>query len=222
MRILRLVLNKNFISCFLVLGASLVTSFTYADDEIKLKKSCIKDYPVVAGETSPELLSIYAQVCDKKNKDNKDMLLVSAAEKFQQLGKNDKALQLVNFLEGQNIQSTTLTDVKFLAGISLAKDALNKMINTEVRYLTEDKTYPVAKSFVDAVKSAAPAAILVEKQESQASSVTKTTKPAKVKPAKTLRPTTPTRAVTTVAPSVKPPKAQPATSAPKNPFGDLK
>ncbi|RZG86952.1 hypothetical protein EXE10_05375 [Acinetobacter sp. WCHAc060033] len=216
MRILRLVLNKNFISCFLVLGASLVTSFTYADDEIKLKKSCIKDYPVVAGETSPELLSIYAQVCDKKNKDNKDMLLVSAAEKFQQLGKNDKALQLVNFLEGQNIQSTTLTDVKFLAGISLAKDALNKMINTEVRYLSEEKTYPVAKSFVDAVKSAAPAAILVEKQESQASSVTKTTKPAKVRTVKNR--TTPVRTtpVRTTPPATTPVALKPATTTRPN------
>jgi len=216
MRILRLVLNKNFISCFLVLGASLVTSFTYADDEIKLKKSCIKDYPVVAGETSPELLSIYAQVCDKKNKDNKDMLLVSAAEKFQQLGKNDKALQLVNFLEGQNIQSTTLTDVKFLAGISLAKDALNKMINTEVRYLSEEKTYPVAKSFVDAVKSAAPAAILVEKQESQASSVTKTIKPAKVRTVKNR--TTPVRTtpVRTTPPATTPVAPKPATTTRPN------
>ncbi len=203
---------------------SCATTFSYADDDIKLKKSCIKDYPVVEGETSPEILTIYSQICDKKNKDNKNQLLVSAAESFQLLGKNAKAMQIVSYLETLNIQSNGLTDVKFLAGIGLAREALNQMRSTEVRYLTEDKTYPVAKSFVDAVKSAAPAAVMIEKQESHNSSSTavKTPKPTKVKPAKTLRPTTPTRAVTTVAPSVKPPKALPATSAPKIPFGDLK
>lgn len=154
---------KNFIPYILVLGASLATTLVYADDEIKLKRSCIKDYPMVEGETNPELLAVYSQLCDKKNKDNKNKLLVSAAEKFQQIGKNDKAIQIVNYLETQNIQSNELTDVKFLAGIGLASDALNKMRTREMRYLTEDKTYPVAKSFTDAVRQAMPAAVLVEK-----------------------------------------------------------
>jgi hypothetical protein len=37
------------------------------------------------------------------------------------------------------------------------------MRTREMRYLTEDKTYPVAKSFTDAVRQAMPAAVLVEK-----------------------------------------------------------
>ena len=114
---------------------------------------------MVEGETNPELLAVYSQLCDKKNKDNKNKLLVSAAEKFQQIGKNDKAIQIVNYLETQNIQSNELTDVKFLAGIGLASDALSKMRTREMRYLTEDKTYPVAKSFTDAVRQAMPAAV---------------------------------------------------------------
>ena len=216
---------KNSISYILVLGASLATTLAYADDEIKLKKSCIKDYPAVAGETSPEILTIYSQICDKKNKDTKDQLLVSAAEKFQLLGKNGKAMQIVSYLESLNIQSNELTDVKFLAGIGLANEALNKMRGTEIRYLTEGKTYPVAKSFVDAVKNAAPATVLVEKQESHSSSsvATKPTKPARVRPARTSRSTTPVRSAPAAGTqTVKPPKAQPTTSAPKNPFGDLK
>lgn len=216
MKILRSVLNKKFISFFLVLGASFATTFSYANDDIKLKKSCIKDYPVVMGETSPEILSIYAQVCDKKNKDKKDMLLVSAAEKFQQLGKNEKALQIVNLLESQNIQSTTLTDVKFLSGIGLANDALTKMRNTEVRYLTEDKTYPVAKNFVDAVKSAAPATVLVEKQESRVSSTVKTPKQPKVRTVRN-RPT-PTRTTPVrTTPTPVAPKPKPATTSTTRP-----
>ena len=86
---------KNIISYFLVLGASLATTLAYADDDIKLKKSCIKDYPAVQGESSPELLSIYAQICDKKNKDKKNDLLISAASQLQKIGKNLKLIKIL-------------------------------------------------------------------------------------------------------------------------------
>ncbi|MFW1797635.1 hypothetical protein ACG9X6_21180 [Acinetobacter guillouiae] len=207
---------KNFIPYILVLGASLATTLVYADDEIKLKRSCIKDYPMVEGETNPELLAVYSQLCDKKNKDNKNKLLVSAAEKFQQIGKNDKAIQIVNYLETQNIQSNELTDVKFLAGIGLASDALNKMRTREMRYLTEDKTYPVAKSFTDAVRQAMPAAVLVEKNQESAP-VVERARPQKVNRAQKSR-TTPTRSTPAAKPATKPTatpaKPKPATSNP--------
>ena len=207
---------KNFIPYILVLGASLATTLVYADDEIKLKRSCIKDYPMVEGETNPELLAVYSQLCDKKNKDNKNKLLVSAAEKFQQIGKNDKAIQIVNYLETQNIQSNELTDVKFLAGIGLASDALSKMRTREMRYLTEDKTYPVAKSFTDAVRQAMPAAVLVEKNQESAP-VVERARPQKVSRAQKSR-TTPTRSTPAAKPATKPTatpaKPKPATSNP--------
>lgn len=207
---------KNFIPYILVLGASLVTTLVYADDEIKLKRSCIKDYPMVEGETNPELLAVYSQLCDKKNKDNKNKLLVSAAEKFQQIGKNDKAIQIVNYLETQNIQSNELTDVKFLAGIGLASDALSKMRTREMRYLTEDKTYPVAKSFTDAVRQAMPAAVLVEKNQESAP-VVERARPQKVSRPQKSR-TTPTRSTPVAKPATKPTatpaKPKPATSNP--------
>ena len=98
----------------------MVSQFTFADENrIELKKGCIKDYPLVADETDPDLLNIYSQICDKKNKKNielKNELFIQAAQKFQQLGKNLKALQLVESLRKQNIQHTALTDVTFLAG----------------------------------------------------------------------------------------------------------
>jgi hypothetical protein len=207
---------KNFIPYILVLGASLATTLVYADDEIKLKRSCIKDYPMVEGETNPELLAVYSQLCDKKNKDNKNKLLVSAAEKFQQIGKNDKAIQIVNYLETQNIQSNELTDVKFLAGIGLASDALSKMRTREMRYLTEDKTYPVAKSFTDAVRQAMPAAVLVEKNQESAP-VVERARPQKVSRPQKSR-TTPTRSTPAAKPATKPTatpaKPKPATSNP--------
>ncbi|ENV14857.1 hypothetical protein [Acinetobacter guillouiae] len=207
---------KNFIPYILVLGASLATTLVYADDEIKLKRSCIKDYPMVEGETNPELLAVYSQLCDKKNKDNKNKLLVSAAEKFQQIGKNDKAIQIVNYLETQNIQSNELTDVKFLAGIGLASDALSKMRTREMRYLTEDKTYPVAKSFTDAVRQAMPAAVLVEKNQESAPVVERARSPKVSRPQKSR--TTPTRSTPAAKPATKPTatpaKPKPATSNP--------
>lgn len=194
----------------------MATTLVYADDEIKLKRSCIKDYPMVEGETNPELLAVYSQLCDKKNKDNKNKLLVSAAEKFQQIGKNDKAIQIVNYLETQNIQSNELTDVKFLAGIGLASDALSKMRTREMRYLTEDKTYPVAKSFTDAVRQAMPAAVLVEKNQESAP-VVERARPQKVSRPQKSR-TTPTRSTPAAKPATKPTatpaKPKPATSNP--------
>jgi hypothetical protein len=211
---------KNYIPYILVLGASFASTFVSANDEIKLKRSCIKDYPMVEGETNPELLGIYAQLCDKKNKDYKNKLLVSAAEKFQQLGKNEKALQIVSYLETLNIQSNELTDVKFISSLGLATDALNKMRSSEMRYLTEAKTYPVAKSFTDAVRQAMPAAVLVEKNQESAP-VVERARPQKVSRPQKSR-TTPARSAPAAKPATKPTatpaKPKPTSSAPRPNF----
>ncbi|MBJ9954583.1 hypothetical protein ACG9YX_16960 [Acinetobacter nematophilus] len=203
---------KNYIPYILVLGASFASTFVSANDEIKLKRSCIKDYPMVEGETNPELLGIYAQLCDKKNKDYKNKLLVSAAEKFQQLGKNEKALQIVSYLDTLNIQSNELTDVKFLASLGLASDALNKMRTSEMRYLTEAKTYPVAKNFTDAVRQAMPAAVLVEKNQESAP-VVERARPQKVSRPQKVNRTSPTRS----APSSSKPAASKPAATPAKP-----
>lgn len=211
---------KKLILCGFVFMAS-VTSLSHAGDEIKLKKSCIKDYPEVVGESNPELLSIYSQLCDKKNKDNKNSILILAAQKFQQMGKNNKAMQIVSYLETQNIQSNELTDVKFLSGIGLAHDALNKMRNNEMRYLSEDGTYPVAKSLSDAIKQAAPSSVLVEKQQEVNTATVKTSK--STRPVRSVRSTkSSVRKAATPAKSTAPAKPKPTTnSANQNPFGKL-
>ena len=213
---------KKLILCGFVFMAS-VTGLTHAGDEIKLKKSCLKDYPEVVGESNPELLSIYSQLCDKKNKDNKNSILILAAQKFQQMGKSNKAMQIVSYLETQNIQSNELTDVKFLSGVSLVHDALNKMRNNEMRYLSEDGTYPVAKSLSDAIKQAAPSSVLVEKQQEVNTTNVKTSK--STRPVRSVRPTKTVRKAKVATPTTKstaPVKPKPTTnSANQNPFGKL-
>ena len=174
------------------------------------------------GESNPELLSIYSQLCDKKNKDNKNSFLIMAAQKFQQMGKNNKAIQIVSYLETQNIQSNELTDVKFLSGIGLAHDALNKMRNNEMRYLTEDVTYPVAKSFSEEIKHAAPSSVLVEKQQEVNTNIVKTSK--QTRSTRYVRPTKSVRKAVAPTKSATPAKSKPAattSSASQNPFGKL-
>lgn len=154
---MRYILKKTILFTTLLLGSLSVTS-AFAD-EVNLKKSCVKDNPIIAGETDPSLLNIYAQACDKKNKDTKNVYLVQAAQRFQQLGKNLKALQLVDQLNGQQFQHSALTDVKFLAGVSIANQALTQLRDKEVRYLSEEG-YAPAMALADAVKRAKPLAVI--------------------------------------------------------------
>ena len=147
-------LLKNSILFTAFLLCSTFGSMAYAN-EVELKRSCVKDNPLVAGETDATLLQIYAQVCDKKNKDNKNGYLAQAAQQFQKIGRNDKALRLVNELNANNIQHPSLTDVKFLAGVGIANEALAQMRGAEVRYLT-DETYAPAIALNNAVKKARP------------------------------------------------------------------
>lgn len=154
---MRYILKKTILFTTLLLGSLSVTS-AFAD-EVNLKKSCVKDNPIIAGETDPSLLNIYAQVCDKKNKDTKNVYLVQAAQRFQQLGKNLKALQLVDQLNSQQFQHSALTDVKFLAGVAIANQALTQLRDKEVRYLSEEG-YAPAMALADAVKRAKPLAVI--------------------------------------------------------------
>ncbi|SPL69702.1 hypothetical protein [Acinetobacter stercoris] len=153
---------KKIVVLALLTSGFLLSQTSFANDsEVKLKRSCIKDNPLVEGENDPALLGIYAQACDRKNKDNKNAYLVQAAQRYQQLGKNFKALQLVNELQNQNVQSNTLTDVKFLAAANIANSAISQIRTKEMRYLTSDGTYPAAKELTDSINAAKPASVLV-------------------------------------------------------------
>ena len=137
-----------------------ISPFTFAsENNIELKKACIKDYPLMGDETDPDLLNIYRQICDRKNKKNielKNELSIQAAQRFQALGKNLKVLQLVDDLRKQNIQRRELTDVAFLAGVGIAESNLQHMRNHEMRYLNSESTYPAAKELSNHIHIALP------------------------------------------------------------------
>lgn len=202
-------------------------ALAYDGAEVKLKKKCTKEYPLVQGETDQTLLGIYSKVCDTKKDDEKSVLLIQAAQRFQQIGQNLKALQLANELNTQNIRSTSLTDVQFLAGSSIANVAVSQMRTNEMRYLTAEETYPVAKQLIDSINAAKPATVLAEKVKSSdvndepkavVRSASRSTRVARTPPARTTRTTTKQRQTT-----VKPTKPV-VTTPPKtggNPFAGL-
>ena len=99
----------------------------------------------------------FAIVKIKKNDELKNKLLVQAASRYQELGKSYKALQLVEELNARNINHTSLTDTRFLAGVSIANTALNHMRQEEMRYLSADLTYPPAKDLSNLVRNSLPA-----------------------------------------------------------------
>lgn len=212
---------KNSILFTTFLVCSTFGSMTYAD-EVELKRSCVKDNPLVAGETDATLLQIYAQACDKKNKDNKNGYLAQAAQQFQKIGRNYKALQLVNQLQANNVQHSTLTDVKFLAGIGIANEALTQIRGAEVRYLT-DETYAPAIALNDAVKKAKPLTVIESKvEEAPKRAEVRSTRNTQRTATTQRRNTTSTR--TRPTQTVRPvnPKPKPTTQPQRtNPFGSL-
>lgn len=211
---------KNAILFTSLLVGSVLTTSAFAND---LKRSCVKDNPLVAGETDATLIQIYAQACDKKNKDNVNGYLAQAAQRFQQIGKNYKALQIVNDLNAQNVQHSSLTDVKFLAGVAIANEALVQIREKEVRYLS-DEGYGPAIAFSDAVRKAKPLAVIEDKKEEVTRS--SESRPRSQAPRTQARPKTPprktTRKVTNTPAKATTPKATTPAKAPgKSPFANL-
>ncbi len=150
---------KTIIVLTVLVSVSGLCPLAFAED-LTLKRSCLKDNPLAVGVMDSQLINIYTQLCDKKNKDNKNAYLVQAAQRFQQLGLNDRAIQIVNGLEQQNIHSPTLTDTKFLIGVKFANDALQQMREKESRSLSSDLTYPAAKFLIGDIQKSLPIAAM--------------------------------------------------------------
>ena len=53
-----------------------------------------------------------------------------------------------------------LTDVQFMAGSKMANSAITQMRTKEMRYLTSDQTFPVAKELTDSINITKPAPVL--------------------------------------------------------------
>ncbi|MFX4827851.1 hypothetical protein ABTB65_19070, partial [Acinetobacter baumannii] len=64
---------------------------------------------------------------------------------------------LASQLQSQNVRGSLLTDVLFLSGVSIANNSLQQMRGQEMRYLTNDVTYPPAKQLIENIHTAMPA-----------------------------------------------------------------
>ncbi len=126
-------------------------------EPVKLKKSCIKKNPLAEGQNDPELLNIFKQVCDSDNTTQKNDLLAKAAMRFYQTNQPVKALNLASQLQSQNIRGSLITDVLFLSGVSIANNSLQQMRTQELRYLSNNVTYPPAKQLIENIHTAMPA-----------------------------------------------------------------
>ncbi|WP_157758108.1 hypothetical protein [Acinetobacter larvae] len=133
-------MKKTIIISAVMFSMGLCSTALYAES-VKLSRSCIKKNPLVNGAADPTLLSIYAQICDKKNKEpqQQSIYLIQAAQRFTQLDQPYKALTIINTLEQRHIQHNVLTDVKFAASSALANQAILQMREHEARYLPSDQ-----------------------------------------------------------------------------------
>ncbi len=150
-------LKRSILILFLT-GNIIGLSYAQAAEQepVKLKRSCIKKNPLVEGQNDPELLNIFKQVCDSDNTTQKNDLLAKAAMRFYQTNQPVKALNLASQLQSQNIRGSLITDVLFLSGVSIANTSLQQMRSQEMRYLTNDVTYPPAKQLIENIHTAMP------------------------------------------------------------------
>lgn len=127
---------------FTVLLAS-STTLAFANNE-KIKRSCLKKHPVMRGIYDTELIEIFSHICDKKNKDFQNAYLIQATQRFQYLGFNYQALQLLGLLEAQGVNHEGLNKVKFLIGTQLTDDALRVMQANQSKNLSEPQIIQAA------------------------------------------------------------------------------
>lgn len=155
---MKVVLKRSILILFLT-GNIIGLSYAQAAElePVKLKKSCIKKNPLAEGQNDPELLNIFKQVCDSDNTTQKNDLLAKAAMRFYQTNQPVKALNLASQLQSQNIRGSLITDVLFLSGVSIANNSLQKMRTQELRYLSNDVTYPPANQLIENIHTAMPA-----------------------------------------------------------------
>lgn len=119
------------------------TTLAFANND-KLKRSCLKKYPVMLGIYDTELIGIFSRICDKKNMDVQNASLIQATQRFQYLGFNFQALQLLGSLEAQGVNHEGLNKVKFLIGAQLTDDALRVMQANQSKNLSEPQTIQAA------------------------------------------------------------------------------
>lgn len=238
----RHILKKGIVISILCITAGLIGNSAFADDKeikpIKLKSKCLKQNPLAVNQTDHALLDIYQQVCDKDNASRVNDLLAQAAMRMYELKQPMNALKLATQLQEQNVRGATLTDVTFLASVQIANEALQHMRSSEMRYLSNELTYPPAKQLSDSIRVALPApdtstskAITDEsvKNEMRNTSTNNTTRRTTNRKVRTTQPTrstvtqtvAPVKRQTAVTPTVSK-QANTVQKAGSNPFDSLK
>ena len=170
---MRLILKKNM-SSILVLMMAVCTMSLMQTHAATLKKSCLKAYPLANGDTDPEILQQYEQLCAKPTQKDLNLqreIKANIAQLYLDRGLHLKALQAVDQLNRENYTTRQLTDITFLSGVAISNKAVNYMRSTEIRPLTEE-TYAITKVFNDNVRLSQPVTVMPLRAEKNSSTKT--------------------------------------------------
>ena len=167
---------KNNMSAVLVLMLTICTMSFMQTHAATLKKSCFKVHSLAEGDTDPEILQQYAQLCAKPARKDLNLqheIKAHIAQLYLDRGQHLKALQAVDQLSRENYKTRQLTDISFVAGVAISNHAVNYMRTTEIRPLTEE-TYAITKVFNDNVRLSQPVTVMPLRAEKSSGSKKKT------------------------------------------------
>ena len=167
---------KKNMSSILVLMLAVCTMSLMQTHAAPLKKSCLKVHPLAEGDTDPEILQQYEQLCAKAARKDLNLqrkIKADIAQLYLDRGLHLKALQAVDQLSRGNYITRQLTDISFLAGVAISNHALNYMRTTEIRPLNE-QTYAITKVFNDNVRLSQPVTVMPLRAEKDSGNKKKT------------------------------------------------
>ncbi|OAL80731.1 hypothetical protein AY607_03305 [Acinetobacter sp. SFA] len=220
---------KKNMSSILVLMMAVCTMSLMQTHAATLKKSCLKAYPLANGDTDPEILQQYEQLCAKPTQKDLNLqreIKANIAQLYLDRGLHLKALQAVDQLNRENYTTRQLTDITFFSSVAISNKAVNYMRSTEIRPLTEE-TYAITKVFNDNVRLSQPVTVMPLRAEKNSSTKKQTVASSSKKSSSTKsRPSAPTKAKETSTSNVVAKKNEPVVTRnvppTSNPFGALR
>lgn len=220
---------KKNMSSILVLMMAVCTMSLMQTHAATLKKSCLKAYPLANGDTDPEILQQYEQLCAKPTQKDLNLqreIKANIAQLYLDRGLHLKALQAVDQLNRENYTTRQLTDITFFSSVAISNKAVNYMRSTEIRPLTEE-TYAITKVFNDNVRLSQPVTVMPLRAEKNSSTKKQTVASSSKKSSSTKsRPSAPTKAKEMSTSNVVAKKNEPIVTRnvppTSNPFGALR
>ena len=220
---------KKNMSSILVLMMAVCTMSLMQTHAATLKKSCLKAYPLANGDTDPEILQQYEQLCAKPTQKDLNLqreIKANIAQLYLDRGLHLKALQAVDQLNRENYTTRQLTDITFFSSVAISNKAVNYMRSTEIRPLTEE-TYAITKVFNDNVRLSQPVTVMPLRAEKNSSTKKQNVVSSNKKSSSTKsRPSAPTKAKEMSTSNVVAKKNEPVVTRnvppTSNPFGALR